>query len=69
MLLVDAMVAYAAVSIWRWSTFNVIFLFGLFLLIDLAFLGANTHKFITGGWVPIVLAFFIASLCTVGAMG
>lgn len=60
MLLVDAMVAYAAVSIWRWSTFNVMFLFGLFLLIDLAFLGANTHKFITGGWVPIVLAFFIA---------
>ncbi|AOW52208.1 TPA: potassium transporter Kup [Legionella pneumophila subsp. pneumophila] len=60
MLLVDAMVAYAAISIWRWSIFNVMFLFGLFLLIDLAFLGANTHKFITGGWVPIVLAFFIA---------
>ena len=60
MLLVDSMVAYAAISIWQWSKFRVSLIFGLFLFIDLAFLGANSHKFITGGWVPVSFALFIA---------
>lgn len=60
MLLVDAMVAYAAISIWHWSKIKVGIIFGLFLAIDFAFLGANSHKFLTGGWVPVTFALFIA---------
>ena len=62
MLLVDSMVAYAAISIWGWSKMKTFLLFGLFLTIDLSFLGANAHKFITGGWVPVTFALFIATI-------
>jgi len=60
MLLVDAMVAYAAVAIWQWSKLKAGTIFGLFLAVDFAFLGANAHKFITGGWVPVTFALFVA---------
>ncbi len=62
MLLVDCMVAYAALAIWNWSKLKVLLLFGLFLIIDFSFLGANVHKFITGGWVPVTFALGIATL-------
>lgn len=60
MLLVDIMVAYTAVAIWGWSKTKASIIFGLLLAIDFVFVGANAHKFITGGWVPVTLAFFIA---------
>lgn len=60
MLLVDVMVAYAALSIWKWSKFKVALIFGSFLVIDFCFLGANSHKFLTGGWVPFTFAIIIA---------
>lgn len=60
MLLVDAMVAYAAISIWNWSKLKTTLIFGLFITIDFAFLGANANKFFTGGWVPVIFALFIA---------
>lgn len=62
MLLVDMMVAYAALSIWNWSKIKTACIFGLFLFIDLAFLGANSQKFLTGGWVPVTFALFIATI-------
>lgn len=62
MLLVDAMVAYAAIAIWNWSKLKVLLIFGLFLAIDFAFLGANSHKFMTGGWVPVTFALVIATV-------
>ncbi|WP_392536952.1 potassium transporter Kup [Legionella sp. 227] len=62
MLLIDAMVAYAALSIWKWSKFKVTLIFGLFLTIDFAFLGSNLHKFLTGGWVPVTFALLIATI-------
>jgi KUP system potassium uptake protein len=62
MLLIDAMVAYAALSIWKWSKFKVGAIFGLFITIDFAFLGSNLHKFLTGGWVPVTFAVIIATV-------
>ncbi|KTD73033.1 potassium transporter Kup [Legionella tucsonensis] len=62
MLLIDVMVAYAAISIWRWSKYTVMFIFGFFLIVDLAFLGSNLHKFLTGGWVPVIFALLIATI-------
>jgi KUP system potassium uptake protein len=41
---------------WNWPLGRIAALTGLFLLIDLAFLGANVPKIIHGGWVPLVFA-------------
>lgn len=62
MLLVDAMVAYAALSIWNWSKLSVVVIFGILLAIDFAFLGANSHKFLTGGWVPVTFSLLVAAI-------
>ncbi|KTD33290.1 KUP system potassium uptake protein [Legionella nautarum] len=59
MLLVTTMVTYAARHIWQWSWLRVLVVFTPFLLIDLIFLGANAHKFVTGGWVPVCFALII----------
>lgn len=69
MLLVDIMVAYAALSIWEWPPVHVALLFGTFIIIDLAFLGANAHKFITGGWVPVTFALLVAAIMYTWKMG
>jgi KUP system potassium uptake protein len=60
MLLVDSMVAYTAIAIWEWSKLKTFLIFGFFFIIDLTFLGANSHKFLTGGWVPVVFALCVA---------
>lgn len=60
MLLVTSMVAYAAYKVWNWSWVWVIAVFSVFLGIDLLFLGANSHKFLTGGWAPVSLSIVVA---------
>ncbi|STX44103.1 KUP system potassium uptake protein [Legionella donaldsonii] len=60
MLLVTTMVAYAASHVWHWSLLRIILVFTPFLFIDLTFLGANAHKFLTGGWVPVCFALVVA---------
>ncbi|CEK11788.1 potassium transporter Kup [Legionella hackeliae] len=60
MLLVSTMVAYAARKVWHWSWTHIFAVFSLFIFVDLAFLGANSYKFLTGGWVPVLFAFAVA---------
>ncbi len=45
-----------------WSLAIAVPVFGLFLLLDLAFLSANMLKFLQGGWFPIVLAMLVVAL-------
>lgn len=40
---------------WKWSVARVAIVAGSFLLIDLAFLGANALKIAAGGWIPLVI--------------
>jgi KUP system potassium uptake protein len=40
---------------WRWSVMRVTLVAGAFLIIDLAFLGANFLKVLDGGWIPLVI--------------
>jgi KUP system potassium uptake protein len=42
---------------WGWSLPVGIAVIGAFLVVDLAFLGANLLKILSGGWVPLVFAF------------
>ncbi|MCC5791164.1 MAG: KUP/HAK/KT family potassium transporter [Legionellaceae bacterium] len=60
MILSSMLVAYLAIKKWRLSWWLTIPLFSFFGVIDLAFLGANAQKLLTGGWVPIVFALICA---------
>ncbi|HEU5048856.1 MAG TPA: KUP/HAK/KT family potassium transporter, partial [Gemmatimonadales bacterium] len=42
--------------LWGWATWKVAGLAGLFLIVDLAFFGANLLKVPDGGWFPLVVA-------------
>jgi KUP system potassium uptake protein len=48
--------AVVARTAWSWSTARIATVFGLFLVIDVAFLLGNATKIASGGWVPLVLA-------------
>jgi KUP system potassium uptake protein len=54
---------------WKWSWTRVILLIGFFLIIDLAFLGANLVKIPQGGWFPLVAAVVIFTLMTTWKRG
>jgi KUP system potassium uptake protein len=43
-------------AMWKWSWWRVVPLFGLFLLVDSAFLAGCTTKIASGGWVPLTFA-------------
>ncbi|MNS71742.1 potassium transport protein Kup [compost metagenome] len=44
-----------ALEKWRWSLLKASLIFGGFLIMDLAFFGANISKIAHGGWVPLVI--------------
>ena len=56
MLITTLLGALVARSLWAWSWAKVGALFGLMLLVDLAFVAGNATKIASGGWVPLVLA-------------
>jgi KUP system potassium uptake protein len=45
----------AAIAVWGWKKPKAMALTLLFLAVDGAFLAANTHKIIDGGWLPLVV--------------
>jgi KUP system potassium uptake protein len=47
---------------WKWGFVPVVALTTLFLTVDLAFFGANLHKFADGGWLPVVIAIGLIAL-------
>lgn len=49
---------------WQWSTLKAGIIFGAFLIMDLAFFGANVMKIPHGGWVPLVIGSLIYLLMT-----
>ena len=55
MVLTTILFAGVARLHWRWPLPRVVALAAVFLLIDLAFLGANLAKVASGGWVPLLI--------------
>jgi KUP system potassium uptake protein len=55
-------------TLWRWHYAGMA-LFGLFLVIDLLFLGTNSLKIPQGGWFPIVLSLGLFTLMTTWRRG
>ena len=54
---------------WKWPKWRALTLCGFFLIIDLAFLGANMLKVMQGGWVPLVVATGLFILMTTWKRG
>ena len=54
---------------WQWSLPVAGTLCGLFLLVDLAFFGANIVKFVDGGWFPVVVAAGVYTLMSTWKRG
>jgi KUP system potassium uptake protein len=56
-------------QIWGWSPLRALLLMGAFLVIDLAFFGANMIKVAHGGWFPLLVAAAIFTLMTTWRRG
>ena len=56
-------------EIWRWSLVRSALVVGLFLTMDLAFLGANALKIPQGGWFSLVAGMLIFTLLTTWKRG
>jgi KUP system potassium uptake protein len=50
--------------LWRWSRLSAVSLSVVFLVIDLAFFGANVIKVADGGWFPLLVAALVLVLMT-----
>jgi KUP system potassium uptake protein len=69
MVLTTVLMALVAAYCWHWSRRKIVIVFGLLLLIDAAFLGANATKIPYGGWVPLAIALVIYVLLTTWKAG
>ncbi len=56
MVIVAIFVIMIAHQFWNWSAGKIVRIFSIFLLVDILFLGANSHKVLEGGWIPLVFA-------------
>jgi len=62
MMITTVLFYRVARDLWHWSLPAAGVLCGLFLVVDLAFFGANIIKFVDGGWFPIVVAVAVYTL-------
>ncbi len=54
---------------WKWPKAIAMTVTAIFLIIDVAFLGANLLKVVQGGWLPLAIAAFIFTLMTTWKTG
>ncbi|MFM7403476.1 MAG: potassium transporter Kup [Erythrobacter sp.] len=56
-------------SLWRWPWWKALPLVTVFLIVDVAYFGANLIKVPSGGWVPLLIGFVIFTLLTTWSKG
>lgn len=56
-------------ALWRWPVWKALPLVAVFLVVDIAYFGANLIKVPQGGWVPLLIGFFIFTLLTTWSKG
>jgi len=69
MLMDTILAAIVARWLWGWSRWVTICVFGVFLVVDLLYVGSNMLKIPTGGWLPIVIAVVALSVFLVWNRG
>ena len=60
---------YASRRIWGWSAMRAGLLCGVFLVIEVAFAGANLLKVVHGGWFPLLIGAIIFTLMSTWKQG
>jgi len=60
MTITSVLFYFVARHSWNWSRLKAGSLLALFLVIDVAFLAANSTKILSGGWVPLAIGLVIA---------
>ncbi len=63
------LLAAVLISLWRWPLWKALPLVAIFIVVDLAYLGANLIKVPDGGWVPLLMGLFIFTLLTTWSRG
>jgi KUP system potassium uptake protein len=56
MMITTLLGAVVAKTSWQWPTWRIVAVFGLFILVDIAFVLGNATKIPSGGWVPLLIA-------------
>jgi KUP system potassium uptake protein len=69
MLLTTALLFNAMRDVWRWPVVAALLVSAAFLLVDLAFFGANLLKIRDGGWIPLLLGTLIFLIMTTWRRG
>ena len=63
------LIAAVLISLWRWPLWKALPILAVFIVVDMAYLGANLIKVPQGGWVPLVIGLFIFTLLTTWSRG
>ena len=63
------LLAAVLITLWRWPLWKAVPLIAVFIMVDLAYLGANLLKVPQGGWVPLAIGLFIFTLLTTWSRG
>ncbi len=62
-MVIDTMMAFFVIwKCWKWPLWRVVLIVIPLLLIEQAFFSANILKLLEGGWVPLVIAFMLATI-------
>jgi KUP system potassium uptake protein len=69
MVITAVLLQVVAIERWKWSPLVASSVTGIFLIIDLAFFGANVLKITHGGWLPLVIGGFLFTLMTTWKTG
>ena len=69
MVITAVLLHVVATERWKWPLPVALMLTGSFLVIDLAFFGSNLLKFLQGGWLPLLIAWFLFTLMTTWKSG
>jgi KUP system potassium uptake protein len=69
MVITTLLLAVVARKCWHWNLGFVLAMASFFLVIDLAFFGANLLKIVQGGWFPLVVGTIIFTFMTTWKKG
>ncbi len=69
MLITTILFYFFAVNHWGWNKYGTGILCGFFLIVEMAYFGANLLKIAAGGWFPLTVGVFLFTLMTTWRRG
>ena len=64
MLLTTLLMFVVCIRVWKWNKFLATTLCSALLVIDIAFMSANSLKFFQGGWFPVIVGLILCTIMT-----